>query len=166
MSVTPGSADCENQQVGTPNRVSGTHKLNPEATRSSLSSLERNVRGWCRPSSLLPRDRKRPPSPQIERHDPLGFVDEAKTGQSLNEQVKGDSRLEPGQGSSGTEVGTETETEVTLRVVDVAVESEVFCIVEDRGVPVRGAVAQHYLRLRGDGHCMEDHLARRSPKQP
>jgi hypothetical protein len=28
MSVTPGSADYENQQVRTPNQVSGTHKPN------------------------------------------------------------------------------------------------------------------------------------------
>jgi hypothetical protein len=27
MSVTPGSADYENQQVRTPNRVSGTHRF-------------------------------------------------------------------------------------------------------------------------------------------
>jgi hypothetical protein len=31
MSVTPGSADYENQQVRTPNRVSGTRTLLPMA---------------------------------------------------------------------------------------------------------------------------------------
>src|ERR1017187_7846518 len=50
MSVIPGSADYENQQVRTPNRVSGTHR----GCRTNLCARVLDTRTWAARASRPP----------------------------------------------------------------------------------------------------------------